>query len=145
MKTDLQLAKTTTQKYHAKGDSKQFLQYCLLLQRYIPLFQGNLVRQQVFVIQIFLFRVTFTVAAKMFRTTLDFINAHLQQRDQVASVLRTVDFWLIVCGNTCVLTVATKWATSKRFFLYTFTTSYSVGFVVLWWILCEKFYFINHA
>ena len=62
-------------------------------QRYIPLFQGNLVRQQVFVIQNFLFRVPFTVAAKTFRAALDFINAHLQQRDQVASVLRTVDFW----------------------------------------------------
>ena len=41
----------------------------------------------------FLFRVPFTVAAKTFRAALEFINAHLQQRDQVASVLRTVDFW----------------------------------------------------
>ena len=42
------------------------------------------------------------------RATLKFINAHLQQRDQVATKLRTVDFWLIVCGDTCVLTVAPK-------------------------------------
>ena len=32
---------------------------------------------------------------KTFQATLEFIN--LQQCDQVASVLRTVDFWLIVC------------------------------------------------
>ena len=41
----------------------------------------------------FLFRVRFTVAAKMFHAALDFINAHLQQRDQVASILHTVDIW----------------------------------------------------
>ena len=37
----------------------------------------------------------------------EFINAHLQQRDQVASELRTVDFWLIVCEDPRVLTVPT--------------------------------------
>ena len=47
---------------------------------------------QVFVIQIFLFQVQFTIVAKAFRATLDFINAHLQQRDQVASILYTVYF-----------------------------------------------------
>ena len=41
----------------------------------------------------FLFRVPFTVAAKMFRAALEFINAHLQQRDQFASILCTLDFW----------------------------------------------------
>ena len=40
---------------------------------------------------------------------MQFKIAHLQQLDQVASVLHTVDFWLIVCGNTHVLTMATKW------------------------------------
>ena len=43
----------------------------------------------------------------MFRAALDFINTRLQQRDQVASLLRTVNFWLIVCGYTRLLTVAT--------------------------------------
>lgn len=54
VETDLQLEKAVKlrQKYRAKGDSKQFIQ-----QRYVPVFQGNLVRQQFFVIQIFLFRV----------------------------------------------------------------------------------------
>ena len=56
----------------------------------------------------FLFQVPFTIAAKTFRATLEFINAHIQQQDQVVSKLRTVDFWLIVCGDTRVLTVATK-------------------------------------
>ena len=51
---------------------------------------------------------TIIVAAKTFRAALEFTNAHLQQRDQVASKLRTVDFWLLVRGNTRVLTVATK-------------------------------------
>ena len=41
---------------------------------------------QIFLI---LFRVPFTLAAKTFRAALEFINAHLQQRDQVASELRT--------------------------------------------------------
>ena len=51
---------------------------------------------------------TIIVAAETFQAALEFINAHLQQRDQVASKIRTVDFWLIVCGDTHVLTVATK-------------------------------------
>ena len=84
------------------------MRYRLPLQRYVPLFQGILVRQQLFVIHNFLFRVPFTVVAKMFRAALDFINAHLQQRDQVTSVLRTVDFWLVVGGDTRVLHVATE-------------------------------------
>ena len=45
---------------------------------------------------------------KTFRVTLEFINVHLQQQGQVASKLRIVDFWLIVCGDSRVLTVATK-------------------------------------
>ena len=32
------------------------------------------------------------VAVKMFRAALEFINVRLQQQDQVASMLRTVDF-----------------------------------------------------
>ena len=35
----------------------------------------------------------FTVVAKTFRAALEFSNAHLQQQDQVASKIRTVDFW----------------------------------------------------
>ena len=65
-----------------------------------------------FYLQYFLFWVSFTVVAKTFLATLEFINVHLQQWDQVASELRTADFWLIVCGDSCVLTVATKWAIS---------------------------------
>ena len=49
-----------------------------------------------------------TLVAKTFRAALEFINAHLQQRDQVTSVLHTVGFWLMVCGGIRVLTVATK-------------------------------------
>ena len=48
------------------------------------------------------------VVSRKFGKTVSFINAHLQQRDQVASELRTVDSWLIVCGDSRVLTVATK-------------------------------------
>ena len=65
-----------------------------------------------------LFRVPFTVAAKTFWAALEFINAHLPQRDQVASVLRTVDFSLIVCGNTRILTEAAKWAVSMAFLVH---------------------------
>ena len=43
------------------------------------------------------FQVPFTIVVKAFQAALEFINAHLQQCDQVTSVLRTVDFWLIVC------------------------------------------------
>ena len=43
----------------------------------------------------------------MFQAALEFNNAHLQKRDQVPSVLRTVGIWLIVCGDIHVLTVAT--------------------------------------
>ena len=76
------------------------------MQGYVPLFQGILVRQQLFVIEN-LFQVPFTIAAKTSRAALDFINVHLQQRDQVTSILRTVDFWLVVCRDTRVLTVTT--------------------------------------
>ena len=124
-------------KMSCEGRLKEVLWYCFPLQGYVPLFQGILVRQQLFVIQNFLFQVPFTIAAWTFRATLDFINAHLQQQDQVISIFCTVDFWLIVCGDIRVLTVATMWTTST-IFLYIFTTlatSYSVGFVVLGWIL----------
>ena len=102
MKTDLQLAKTVklrknTMRRATRSSFFDIASCCNVI-------SGNLVRQQVFVIQNFLFRVPFTVAAKTFRAALDFINAHLLQLDQV---LRTVDFWLIVCGDTRVLTVAT--------------------------------------
>ena len=57
--------------------------------------------------------------------------------------LRTVDFWLIVCGDTrsCAYLLQSK--LFPWFFLYTFTTfpaSYSVGFVALGRILYEQFY-----
>ena len=78
-------------KCRAKDDSKKFLWYCFLLQGYVPLFQGILVRQQLSVTQNFLFWVPFTIAALY------------------------LDFWLIVCGDTRVLTVATMWATSTFF------------------------------
>jgi len=38
------------------------------------------------------FQVTFTVAVKAFQITPEFINVHLQQRDEVANVLRTMGF-----------------------------------------------------
>ena len=59
-------------------------------------------------------------------------NAHLQQRDQVASVLRTVGFWLSAGTFVCLLWLRN--GLFQHFFLYTFTTlpaSYSAGFVVL--------------
>ena len=43
------------------------------------------------------FQVPFTIVVKAFQAALEFINAHLQQCDQVTTVLRTVGFWLIVC------------------------------------------------
>ena len=45
--------------------------------------------QHSFVIHRFHFHVQFTVAVKMFQATLEFINVHLQQRNQVTSVLHT--------------------------------------------------------
>ena len=80
----------TMQKYRVKGDLKQFLQYHLSLQCYVPLFLKKF-GQQVFAIISFLIY--------------QFINAHLQQRDQVVSLLHTVDFWLIVCWNSRVLAI----------------------------------------
>ena len=56
----------------------------------------------------------FTIAIKTFQ-------AVLQQCNQVASELHTIDFWSIVCWDSRVLTMATKRATST-FLLYTFTT-----------------------
>lgn len=56
----------------------------------------------------------FTIAIKTFQ-------AVLQQYNQVASELHTIDFWSIVCWDSRVLTMATKRATST-FLLYTFTT-----------------------
>ena len=116
-----------------KGDSKQFWRYRHPLQCYVLLFQGNLVSQQVFLI---LFRIPFNLSGKNVssRPSLEFINAHLQQRDEVASELRTVDFWLmlIVCG-ILVWLLWLLWLQSElfpRFFLCTFTTlpaSYLVG------------------
>ena len=47
--TDLQLVKKV--KLRKNTNLKQFLRHHLTLQRYVQLFQGNLVRQQVFVIQ----------------------------------------------------------------------------------------------
>ena len=58
---------------------------------------------------------------------------YIQPLDQVVSVLCIVDFWLIAYRGTCLLTMATKWATSTVL-LYIFTillTLYSVGFVTL--------------
>ena len=40
---------------------------------------------------------------------------YLQPLDQVVSVLCSVDFWLIAYRGTCLLTMATKWATSTVF------------------------------
>ena len=57
-------------------------------------------------------------------------SAHLKQRDQVARVLRTVDFWLIVCRDTRVFTVAAKWAASM---LFPVQIHYPPGFI------CSRF------
>ena len=67
-----------------------------------------------FVIHTFPFQVPFTIAIKTFQ-------AVLEQWNQVASELHTIDFWSIVCWDSRVLTMATKRATST-FLLYTFTT-----------------------
>ena len=108
METDLQLAKTVKlrKKYRAKGDSERFLAISPSVATLRPVVSRKFGRGQQVYLNLFL--VPFTVAAKTFRAALEFINAHLQQRDQVARELRTVDFWLIVCGDTRVLSVATK-------------------------------------
>ena len=61
----------------------------------------------------------------------------LQQQDQVARMLRTVDFWLIVCWDTHVLTTAIKWATSTAFAV---PSLLYIQYVLLWWFCARKFH-----
>ena len=90
-----------------------------------------------FVIQIFLFQVLFNVAAKTFWVTLEFINAHLQH--QVAIFVNSL--W----GHSCAyysakLATSTVLADTFTIPSTSYSREYSVGFVVLGWILYSKFY-----
>ena len=105
MKTDLQVAKT--------------VKLCnIVMQRatwsgfVIPPFVATVctIISRKFFCHIFSFGVPFSIALKVLNRTLEFINTHLQQWDQVTSV-----FYRKVCWDTCVLTLATKWSTSMVF------------------------------
>ena len=69
---------------------------------------------------------------------------HLQQWDHVARVLYTVEFWLIVCWDTHMLHMATKWATSKVLAVHIHYPLYfifiefcCVGINSVWEISCD--------
>lgn len=77
---------------------------------------------------------------------------HLQQRDCVASILCTVDFWLMVCWDTHVLNMATKWATSTVLAVHNHYPLYFIfiefccaGINSVWEISCWYVYFTKHA
>ena len=99
VETDLKLAKMV--KLCKNTDSKQCLRYHLL-QRYVPLLQGNFGKTASFLHSI---SSAIYLSGKNVLSRPRVINAHLQQQDHVASQLCTVDFWLI---DIWVLTVATK-------------------------------------
>ena len=108
MEIDLQLARMVkVLKNAVQRATCTFFVIFLFVATLCPVISRKFVKtQHFFVIHKFPFHVQLTVAVKMFQSTLEFINAHLQQRNQVTSILHTVavNFWLTVCWVTHVLT-----------------------------------------